>query len=183
MDANEKRGDVRATKWSALETGTLLEIVKLAPDGSVAARYPGVIIDANPAPSWITVRTTWTMREIEMDGLRFVPGDELHEYFSPDHDFNAFSVISPEGDLRGWYANVTRPAWIDVTTASTTLFWHDLYIDLILLPNGAPIVRDEDELAASDLASSDPELHAAILKTRDELIRLAERRHFPFHKE
>ena len=182
IDANKKRGDVRATKWSALETGMPLEIVKLAPDGSVAARYPGVIIDANPAPTWITVRTTWTMRETEMDGLRFVPGDELHEFFSPDHGFNVFSAFSPEGDLRGWYANVARPAWIDVTTVPPILFWHDLYVDLILLPDGAPVVRDEDELAVSNLASSDPELHAAILKTRDELIALAEARAFPFNE-
>jgi hypothetical protein len=178
----EKRGDVRATKWSALETGTALEIVKLAPDGSVAAHYPGVVFDLAPSPGWISVRAHWTMHEVVSDGLRFVRGDELHEFFSPDHGFNVFSVFSPKGELRGWYANVTRPAWVDLTTSPATLYWHDLYVDLILLPGSAPIVRDEDELSASGLAAIDPELHAAILKTRDELVRLAERRDFPFHE-
>ena len=39
---------------------------------------------------------------------------------------------------------------------AVTLYWHDLYVDVIVLRNGKPIVRDEDELAASGLASSTP---------------------------
>jgi hypothetical protein len=50
-----------------------------------------------------------------------------------------------------------------------------------LLPDGRLTIRDEDELAASHLATRDPALHAAILAARDRLERLARRRAFPFH--
>jgi hypothetical protein len=53
---------------------------------------------------------------------------------------------------------------------------------LIALPNGVYVVRDEDELEESGLATSDPALHKLILDTRDELIRLFEHRAFPFHE-
>ena len=168
--------------WSAVKVGTELEIVKLAPNGSVAARYPGVVIEIDPSPSWITVRAKWVLRDSEVDGLRLVPGDELHEFFSPEHPFNVFSIFTPEGVLRGWYANVTHPSWIDFETSPPTLYWHDLYVDLIGLPDGRWAVWDEDELEASGLETSDPALHATILKTRDELVALASARAFPFHE-
>ncbi len=169
-------------EWRGLTAGSRLEIVKLAPDGKTAARYPGVVIAFDETTSWLTVRARWVIREIETSGLRFVPGDELHEFFSPVHGFNVFSVFSPDGTLRGWYANVTHSTRIDFTADPPTLFWHDLYVDLIVLSDGARFVRDEDELAGSGLETTDPALHTVILKTRDELIRLASARAFPFHE-
>jgi len=168
--------------WSTLDAGMKLEIVKLAPDGSVAARYPGVVMAFDAAANWLTVRAKWRLHEIETGGLRFIPGDELHEYFSPAYGFNVFSIFSPEGELRGWYANVTHPTRIEFETTPPMLSWHDLYVDLIVLPDGRRVVRDEDELKASGFEAKDPALHALILKTRDELIALASASAFPFHE-
>jgi predicted RNA-binding protein associated with RNAse of E/G family len=134
-----------------------------------------------PAP-WLVAEARWTMREVATAGLRFMPGDTLHEFFSPDHWFNVFSVFAPDGALRGWYANVTHPATVDFAASPAILTWHDLYVDVILLPDRDPETLDEDELAASGLASTDPGLHARILATRDELLRLARARAFPFHE-
>lgn len=166
--------------WSDLSIGTQLTIVKLAPDGSEAARYPGSVIET-PAP-WLVARARWVIHEVRTDGLSFVPGDRLHEFFSPEHWFNVFSVFAPNGGLRGWYANVTYPSRLEFDAGAATLFWHDLYLDVIVLPNGEITVRDEDELAASGLESSDPDLHARILATRDEIVALARARDFPFHE-
>ncbi len=118
-----------------------------------------------------------------MDGLRFVPGDELHEFFSLIESFNVFSVFAPDGTHRGWYANVTYPTSFSIDQDHLTITWHDLYLDLIALPGGATTVRDEDELAASGLATSDPELHASILTARDRLLALSAHRAFPFHEQ
>ena len=182
LGSNRTEMNAPDADWSELEPGDRLEIVKLAPDRSVAARYPGTVIEYDAGTFWLVVRATWVMHEVETDGLRFVPGDELHEFFSPRQRFNVFSVFAPDGALRGWYANVTHPARLDLATEPPTLFWHDLYVDVIVLPDGGASVRDEDELANSNLESTDPALHAVIRETRDMLIAVAAARAFPFHE-
>lgn len=146
-------------------------MVKLAPNGSEAARYPGEVIARVDPESWVVVRATWTLRRIELDGLAFCPGDELREWFSPEQDFNAFSVHAPDGRRRGWYANVTEPARLEAESTPPLLIWRDLYIDLVGLPDGAFSIHDEDEFAESGLARDDPGLHERILRARDEMAR------------
>lgn len=146
-------------------------MVKLSPDGAEAARYPAeVIASRNPEP-WIVLHAIWTHRTVELDGLAFCSGDDLLEWFSPEHLFNAFAVHAPGGLLKGWYANVAYPAWLEETAGPWRLFWHDLYIDLVGLPNGTFTVRDEDELAESGMRDRDPRRHEQILEARDEIIR------------
>jgi protein associated with RNAse G/E len=169
--------------WPAVPPGAEFEVIKRAPDGDVVATYPATAIaSAAPAP-WIALAATWTHGNVELDGLRFVPGDRLIEYFSPRDPYNAFVVFAPDGALRGWYANVTYPAALDRRDGRLTLTWHDLYVDLVMLPDGRITIRDEDELAASGLAALDPPLHAAILAVRDRLRHLAARRAFPFNDQ
>jgi predicted RNA-binding protein associated with RNAse of E/G family len=157
-------------------------VVKLDPAGTEVARYPAVVIAAGAPPPWVAVRATWVSRSHNLNGLRFIAGDRLHEFFSPRHPFNVFSVWSPDGTLRGWYANVTYPSRLDAETTPYTLYWHDLYLDVVALPDGRAVVRDEDELAEAALATADPALHAAILAARDELLRRVAARAFPFHE-
>lgn len=166
--------------WPVLPPGAELTIVKWDPSGTEKARYPGTVIAA--APPWVAVRTTWTLPEVAMDGLRFVPGDTLHEFFSPAAPFNVFAIFAPDGSLRGWYANVTYPAHLELAPAKPTLIWQDLYLDLVALPDGTATVEDEDELAASGLALRDGALHAEILRVRDELCQRFATRAFPFHE-
>lgn len=167
--------------WPAIESGTPVRIVKLKPDGREATNYPGVIFDTETPGPWIAAQAEWTHDLVEMNGLRFVPGDQLYEYFSLVDPFNVFTIFSPDGTLRGWYANVTLPARLDPDTDPITLYWQDLYIDLIGLPDGRYCVRDEDELEASHLRESDPALFDMILEARQELIRRFLARAFPFH--
>jgi hypothetical protein len=156
--------------WSSLLPGAAVTVVKLAPDGSEAARYRGDVV-GRCQDSWLLVQATWTYRGIEVGGLSFCPGDELLEWFSPRHPYNAFAVFSPQDHFKGWYANVAHPARLDATIDPPVLFWHDLYLDLVGLPDGSFTVRDDDELLASGLAEADPALQARILAARSELIR------------
>jgi len=162
--------------------GTSLTVVKLAPDGSEVTRYPGIVTEAGAVAPWVAVAATWVSRVVDLDGLVFVPRDTLHEFFSPVDQFNVFAVFSPEGHLRGWYANVTHPASLDTATDPPTLLWHDLYVDVVALPDGRVTVRDEDELAESGLATANAPLHAHIVASRDELLRRVALRAFPFHQ-
>lgn len=165
--------------WSSLLPGTELTIVKLAPDGSEAARYEAEVV-GHYRDSWVLVLATWTNRSIDLDGLSFCPGDKLLEWFSPRHPFNAFAIFSPADRLKGWYANVTHPTQLDATQDPPVLIWHDLFLDLVGLPDGSFTVRDEDELLASGLSDIEPELYARIREAQSELIRRFENRLPPF---
>jgi hypothetical protein len=176
-DREQRQRD--SATWSALLPGTVLTVVKIAPDGSEAARYHGEVA-GHGQDSWLLIQAIWTNRMIELGGLSFCPGDKLLEWFSPRDPFNAFAVFSPQDDFKGWYANVAYPARLDTTTISPVLFWQDLYLDLVALPDGLFTLRDEDELLASGLADADPELNARILRARSELIRRFQGRLPPF---
>lgn len=165
--------------WSSLLPGAELTIVKLAPNGSETARYQGEVV-GHYRDSWVLVLATWTNRTIDLEGLSFCPGDKLLEWFSPWHPFNAFAVFSPADKLKGWYANVTHPARLDATQDPPVLIWHDLFLDLVGLPDGSFTVRDEDELLASGLPQTEPELYARVREARSELIRRFEHRLLPF---
>jgi hypothetical protein len=168
--------------WPPMPVGTVLECVKVDPDGEIVTRYPGVVIEAGAPHPWIAVRATWVSKVVDLNGLRFIPGDTMHEFFSPEHPFNLFSIHSPEGELRGWYANVTYPTVIEARGAARTLFWHDLYLDVVALPSGEVFVRDEDELDEAGTAAANPRLCDQIIAAKDELVRRATAREFPFHE-
>ena len=171
---------IPAAAWARLTPGSELTIVKLAPDGREAARYPGRIND-RPAPAgWISARAVWAHHEINLDGLPMIPGDRIDEYFSATTWFNAFQVLAPSGVPRGWYANVTYPPTIVGEATGPALVWHDLYLDVIVLPNGVVTVRDEDELAASGLRQHEPGLHQRILESRDLILHNVRHHRFPF---
>lgn len=172
--------DTTRDVWSALQPGTTLDVVKLAPDGSEVARYPGQVVLGLDDGAWIVVHAVWTHGTMGLDGLEFRAGDDLVEWFSPYHPINAFAVLTAEGQFKGWYANVTRPACLDVSTDPPILTWHDLYIDLVGLPDNTFVIRDDDELAASGLHALDPGLHEEILWARSEMIRRFEQGAPPF---
>jgi hypothetical protein len=178
-DRKLERNQLRTGTWSSLLPGAELAIVKLAPDGSEAARYQGEVV-GHYRDSWVLVLATWTNRTIDLEGLSFCPGDKLLEWFSPRHPFNAFAVYSPADQLKGWYANVTHPARLDGTQDPPVLIWHDLFLDLVGLPDGSFTVRDVDELLTSGLSDAEPELYARICEAQSELIRRFKHRLPPF---
>ncbi|MCC6943984.1 MAG: DUF402 domain-containing protein [Thermomicrobiales bacterium] len=164
--------------WANLAPGTEIEIVKLAPGGDEVTRYPGIIRAApQNSEEWIVAEASWTRASLHVGELLFATGDRLLEYFSPSHPYDAFAVFSPAGELRGWYANVTWPSWMDLDGHQPVLYWHDLYVDLIALPDGSYTVMDEDELAAADVS---PALRAMIEAARDELVQCFDTGQPPF---
>ncbi len=168
----------RAQVWPDLEVGSRLTILKINHDGAIAFEYPGTIVDTDAPAPWIAVACEWTLPTVEADGLVFVTGDTLIEFYSPEHCYNAFRVHAADGTIRGWYANVTYPTVVH----GTTLEWHDLWLDLIVLPDGSMTVRDQDELEESGIEGEEPELHARIVATREKLVGLARERAFPFNE-
>jgi predicted RNA-binding protein associated with RNAse of E/G family len=158
----------------SIDPGDELRIVKLRPDGSEAATYPGTLV--TESPSWIVARATWTFRRMEFDYWTFEPGDYLFEYFAKTEPFNAFVVFSPEDEFKGWYCNITHPT----TVTNDSVFWHDLYIDVVQKRDGEIIVLDEDELEESRLHQTDPPLHRMINNARDSVVEKMRNGAYPF---
>lgn len=154
--------------------GSPLTIVKLRPDGKEAARYPGKVRPS--PPGWVAIEAHWGYQRMDLGYVVYEPNDLFLEYFSLDQPYNAFAVYGAEEGFKGWYCNVTHPSWVE----DGTLYWHDLYLDVIVKPDGAIQVLDEDELAASGLATRDPRLHAMILHARDRLLQMVHEQAYPF---
>lgn len=152
--------------WPRLVPGRAVTIVKWNPAGEEVTRYDGQVRRVLPAGQWIEARATWTHHEVALAGLRFVPGDTILEYFSPMLPFNVFTVFAPGGRLRGWYANVTYPAFLRERGETLELIWHDLYLDLIGLPDGRHVTLDEDELDDSGLREDNHALYERIKRTQ-----------------
>lgn len=148
--------------------------VKHAPDGREQTRYGGTRIPSEP--DWIAVRAEWVHGEYDLGYLHFRNGDYLDEYFSLSQPYNAFALFRGDGAFQGWYCNVTHPTRV----TSQEIHWHDLYVDVIVYPDGRTLVLDEDELAESGLESTDPGLHEMILAARDELLQMARDHAYPF---
>lgn len=164
-----------------ISPGEPVEVTKVHEDGRAVTRYRAHGSAEACAEGWFAVESPWVTRPVEVHGLRFETGDLLIEFLSTGEWFNVFRVQAPDGEVRGWYANVTYPASLDRTESTTTVTWRDLYLDVIKLANGQVLLCDEDELAAADISARDPDLHARIVETAGHMMDLAEAGAFPFH--
>lgn len=157
-----------------LAPGQEVRIVKLRPDGSEAASYDGVMLERKS--DWIVTRAVWEFGRMDLGYMLFEPNDYLLEYFSTEKPFNAFALFSPAGDFKGWYCNVTHPA----TVQGHTIYWHDLYVDVVRQPGGKVLILDEDELEETSLHLSYPELYRMILAARDSVVEKMREGRYPF---
>ena len=73
--------------------------------------------------------------------VTFDTGDVFYEYYYFDRWYNVFQVYSAEGELRGWYCNVTRPALV----VDGELTFVDLALDVFAYPDRTFVVLDQDE--------------------------------------
>lgn len=158
----------------APSTGRSWVVVKIRPDGTEATRYAASEVVA--PPGWIAVEARWVHGYVDIGSFAFQQDDVLTEYFSLDHHFNAFATYRSSGEFVAWYCNVTYPTVV----TETEIKWHDLYVDIVVLASGETLVLDEDELEQSGLRRRDPDLHARIVDTRDELLEMIRNREYPF---
>jgi Protein of unknown function (DUF402) len=157
-----------------LSPGTQITIIKLRPDGTEATRYPGQIMAIEDG--WIAARAVWDRGRFDLGCLVFEPGDVFHEYFPLQRPFNAFAVYAPDGRYKGWYCNVTLSTRVE----GRDLYWQDLYVDLVVCPDGRTLVLDEDELADSGIADRDPALYRLVMDAAETLQRLVREPAYPF---
>ncbi|MEJ7837656.1 MAG: DUF402 domain-containing protein [Thermomicrobiales bacterium] len=170
----------RPNEWHHLRAGTNVTIVKRNDQGADVISYPGLIVPTKAEAPWVEIEAIWTAGTVVQADLTFETGDVLREFFSWQHPFNAFALYSRWHELKGWYANVTLPSWVELRDNALIMVWQDLWLDVVATPGNAPVHLDDDELEDSGLTERDRDLFDAIIRARDELLILLESGSGPF---
>lgn len=108
---------------------------------------------------------------------RIAAGTNSTEYYWTDRWYSVFCFREPAGALRNYYCNINQPAEFD----GHILSFVDLDIDVLVAPDFAYQVLDEDEFARHATEFNYPdELQAQARRALAELLTLIEQRAFPF---
>ena len=149
-----------------------IKVHKLNEKGIEVWCYEGVVI--SKTDSSVTLEATFDRDEVVFEGLHLKRGDRFVETFYSDRWYNIFEIYdSLDGELKGWYCNICRPAQIE----DGHVYAEDLALDLIVYPEGNWRTLDEDEFSELALHPQDQEQARGAL---DQLIDLARRRKGPF---
>lgn len=143
--------------------------VVLRKAGRTKIRYPATLLRDDGRH--VVVRALWAGAGVRDFGfVRFEPGDVFEEHYWRDRWYAVKEVRSGDGELKGWYCDITRP----VEVGDGELVVEDLDLDLWVSADRTSILRlDEDEFAESGLAERDPEAAQAALTALDQLELLA----------
>jgi len=142
-----------------------IKVQKKNPAGEVTYEYEGVLLsrDANS----ITLEALFNREDMPFMDVVLKKGDRFVEHYYADRWYNIFAVYDrDDGQIKGWYCNIGKPALIDDGVVS----YVDLALDLWVSVNGKQTVLDEDEFEKLDL---NEELSAGALNGLNELKLLA----------
>jgi hypothetical protein len=142
----------------------LITVRLLKPAKGKVITYRGQLLERSE--THILLYAEWNMDMMDLGYVTFEPGDYLYEYFYKDRWYNVYELHSPDGMLKGWYCNITRPAVFNTDSVES----EDLELDLFVSPGRRTILMlDEDEYAALDLEHNDPEVHHAVQAAVEDL--------------
>ncbi len=137
--------------------------------------YQGTLL--HRSTNQMVIRARWEMDTLDLGYVVFAHGDELDEYYYGDRWYNIYQLHAPEGQLKGWYCNITRPAIFHQDSIES----EDLDLDLFVSPDRQTVLLlDDDEYAAHGLETRDPEAHAQVQAAVAELRAMARRGVAPF---
>ena len=132
------------------EPGSPLTVHKLDAHGVEVFRYPGRLV--RWAADRIVLEAEFGRGAVDVGGLQMEPGDRLVETFYFDRWYNIFAVYAGTSRLlRGWYANIARPAHLD----GSRVYAEDLALDLVVTPARSWVVLDQDEFDALEIPPAD----------------------------
>ena len=115
---------------------------KLKSDGVERARYDAQIVERDHRH--VTVLADWTRPRLDLGYVVFERGDRFCETFYADRWYTVFEIRASTGLLKGWYADLARPARI----TDDSVEWEDLALDAWMSPQGDLSWMDQDEYAA-----------------------------------
>jgi len=149
-----------------------ITITKLNHVGRPVLSYPGEVVYRDEELT--AARCRWTEAgTFDLDGLCLRPGDIFIEFYFAKERFNIFRIYDAAGRFKGWYCNVTELAEI----TESEIRWRDLILDLVVLPDGRQVVRDQEEFEALNPPAA---LRARVAAALETLQRWVRQHHPPF---
>ena len=154
----------------------IIRIEKAKYDGTIQAAWDSELLDH--AGSLLRSVVPGGKPVYVLDRSRWIESGQTTcavELYFEDRWYNVWHVRDDTQEL--WYCNVAMPASFD----GQTLRWVDLDIDIRCYRDGAPEVLDEDEFEQHRVKLGYPaDVVERALAARDEALRLAQARAFPF---
>ena len=125
-------------------------------------------------PNYLLIHARWEQEALDLGYVTFGTGDHFYEHYYTDKWFNIFEIRSEQGVLKGWYCNITKPAWVE----RPTIYSEDLELDLFVSADRTHIITlDEKEFEARGF---DQTTRDAALKGLGELKKMARAGAAPF---
>jgi len=129
--------------------------------GEVVWQYEGVILRRES--NFVVLEAFFNRPDMPFMDVVFKQNDRFEETFYADRWYNIFEIHDrDDGQIKGWYCNIGKPAVIEDGVVS----YIDLALDLWVSTDGRQTVLDEDEFQTLDL---DDELRASVLNSLNEL--------------
>ena len=149
-----------------------IKVQKKNPAGEVTYEYQGVLLSRNEHV--VTLEALFDRADMPFMDVVFKTGDRFVEYYYNDRWYNIFAIHDREdGQIKGWYCNIGKPAEIEDGIVS----YIDLALDLWVSTDGKQTVLDEDEFEELSL---NEELRTGALHGLDELQELFKSKSPPF---
>lgn len=148
-----------------------MKIIKKNHTGETVWEYEGKLIRREK--NSITVEAFFNRDDMPFQEIVLKRNDRFVEFFYSDKWFNIFEVYDrDDGNFKGWYCNISKPAEI----LDDEIAYSDLILDLWVNAEGKQTVLDEDELNELSL---DEELKKKIYASLDELKKYFESKNPP----
>jgi uncharacterized protein len=118
-----------------------MKILKKNLADEVTWQYDGEVLRREE--NSVTVEAFFNRDDLPFQDIVLKRNDRFVETFFTDKWYNIFEIYDrDDGELKGWYCNITKPAVIEDGHVS----YVDLALDLWVSANGRRTVLDEDEL-------------------------------------
>ena len=149
-----------------------VKVQKKNPAGQVTYEYEGVVLKRDEHS--IVLEALFDRADMQFMDVVFKTGDRFVEYYYTDRWYNIFAIHDREdGQIKGWYCNIGKPAVFEDGIVS----YIDLALDLWVSTDGTQTVLDEDEFENLKL---NEELRTGAINGLDELKALFKSKNPPF---
>ncbi len=133
---------------------------KLDERGQEVWSYPADMLEQTA--SFIRLEARFDREDTRVGSLLLRQNDTFIETFFFDRWYNVFEVFDSETQrFKGWYCNITRPAWIE----NNHLFAEDLALDLVATTDGHVEILDQDEFERLEIPAEDRKQAMETLRT------------------
>ncbi|SRR5581483_8448520 len=127
-----------------------IRVLKRNLNNEVTWQYDGHVLKRES--NVVVLEAFFNRPDVPFMGITLKENDRFVETFYSDRWYNIFEIHDrDDGQIKGWYCNIGRPAVIEDGSVS----YVDLALDLWIAPDGKQTVLDEDEFDALGLSVED----------------------------